>query len=84
MGDYDSEKQGFPTGRSARTYVEYDYSLAVMFENGGAVSLFPMEVDVARALGREIRKNRDVIMRLRREIVGHERRQVSNRWMRVL
>ena len=84
LGEYDFEKQGFPTGWSARTYIEYDFSFAVMFENGGAVSLFPIEVDVARALGRELRNSRDVIMRLRGEIVGHERRQVSNSRMRVL
>ena len=84
LGEYNFEKGGFPTGWSASTYVEYDYSFAVMFDNGAAVSLFPMELEAARELARELRNNRDVVMRLRGDIVGHERRQLNRRRHRVL
>ena len=84
LGNYDFEELGFPTGLRPNTFIEYEMSYAVMFENGAELVMLPVEVEAAREVAGKLGRDRGVLVELVGEIVGWERRRINRMTTRVL
>lgn len=61
LGDYDFDKNAFPTGFSDATYIPFGYLYAVNFTNASQIDFLPVEMSSARTLAGELRKSRRAV-----------------------
>lgn len=77
IGEYDFEKQAFPTGFNESTYLPFDNNYAAVFANVQEVAFLAMPEDKARNFSGVLRQGRKGELAIKATVVGVEEKKLD-------
>jgi hypothetical protein len=84
LADYDFDKNAFPTGFSASSFIPFKNDYAVTFTNGEKFEFLPVPFEFAKSLSSELSRNRRAKFIVYGEIVGAKEEKLRRRVKKVL
>ena len=77
LGDYNFEKEAFPTGFGATTFIQFDHGYAASFVNGADIEFIEVAIGSARNLSSSLRTSRTANFHILGSIVGAEEQHLD-------
>lgn len=79
LGDYEFDRNAFPTGMSENTFIRFDHGYEVRFDNADQIAFIPLPPEEARSFASALRRSRAVTFRVEGKIS-----RVAEDWSRKI